>query len=67
MVPIGSTKNGDTRNVEVIDLDNPNMICQDLPEYPLAVYGAATFLNFEHEPEICGGRSNGTILKAIFL
>ncbi len=55
MVANGYTDNGYTKNVEVIDLENPGMSCQDLMEYPLALEGAATFLNFEEEPEICGG------------
>ncbi len=66
MVPVGATKNGVTKTVEVIDLDNPDMICQDLPEYPLAVHNAATFLNFDQKPEICGGRGiNASPHKAI--
>ena len=55
MVAVGTTKDGLTNNVEIIDLENPGMICQDLSDYPLAIYGAATFLNFDQEPEICGG------------
>ena len=55
MVAVGYTENGYTRNVEVIDLENPGITCHDLMEYPLAIEGAATFLNFEEEPEICGG------------
>jgi len=54
-VAVGTTKNGFTNNVEVLDLENPGMICEDLPGHPLAVYGAAIFLNFDQEPEICGG------------
>ncbi len=55
MVAVGYTINGLSDNVEVIDLENPEMICQDLPDYPFALYGVATFLNFNEEPEICGG------------
>jgi hypothetical protein len=67
MVPVGSTKNGLTRSVEVIDIENPDMICQDLPEYPIAIQNPATFLNFDEEPEICGGRGTSSIYKAIYI
>ncbi len=60
MVAVGYTKNGLTNNVEVVDLENPEMICQDLPDLPLALFGAASFLNFDKEPEICGGNDGTT-------
>ena len=55
MVALGYDSYGRTNSVEVIDLENPGMVCQDLPEYPLALKGAAAFINFEGEPEMCGG------------
>ncbi len=55
MVALGNDMYGRTNKIEVVDLKNPRMICQDLPEYPFALKGAAAFLNFEEEPEICGG------------
>ena len=65
MVALGYDSYGRTSNVEVIDLVNPGMICQDLPEYHLGLVGASAFLNFEEEPEICGGYDGVKSYKAI--
>jgi len=59
---VGYTENGYTKSVEIIDLENPGMICQDLMEYPLALEGAATFINFDEEPEICGGGDSRSLI-----
>ncbi len=34
--------------------------CQELPDYPLALEGAAAFLNYENRPEVCGGGNTAT-------
>ena len=46
MVALGYDSYGRTSNVEVIDLENPGMVCQDLPEYPLALVGAGSIYKF---------------------
>ena len=69
MVAVGSTSDGETKNVEVIDLKNLDMICQDLPDYPFAIKDATTFLNFDEQPEICGGvnKKESIYYKASFI
>ena len=45
------------KSVEVINLDesNPNLICEDLPDLPIAIYGAIGHLYVKTTPIICGG------------
>ncbi len=47
--------------VEVINLDpaNPGLVCDNLPEFPLGLYGATGQLFNKETPIICGGW-NGT-------
>jgi hypothetical protein len=45
---------------EVIDLEDPSNICQNLEDYPIGVYGAVGgFLN-QGDPLVCGGGSAAT-------
>ena len=65
MIALGYDSYGRTSNVEVIDLENPEewfaKICQNilLPQQALAA-----FINFEEEPEICGGYDGDNSFKA---
>jgi hypothetical protein len=46
----------DLKSVEVVDLQNPNLICQNLPDLPNLLLGATGQLLDETRPMICGGK-----------
>ncbi len=72
MIGWGTTSTGQTNDTETLDLENldsssgsrsgsvSSSDCQDLPDYPLAIEGAAAFLNYENRPEVCGGGNTAT-------
>ena len=43
------------KHIEVIDILNPNVICEPKQNYPLEVYGATGNLIRNNIPLICGG------------
>ncbi len=45
--------------VEVIDIDNPNTQCEDLPSLQLALRDSVGALGFTENPLICGGSDKG--------
>ena len=59
-------KNGEyITSSEVIDLLNPNVTCQDWPDYPIGVEGAiGGFL--DESVLACGGYSNGHVTDRCF-
>jgi len=76
MIGWGTTSTGQTNDTEIVDLENldsssgsrsgsssdsvPGSDCQELPDYPLALEGAAAFLNYNNKPEVCGGGNTAT-------
>ena len=59
-------KNGEyITSSEVIDLLNPNVTCQDWPDYPIGVYESVG--EFVDESVLaCGGYSNGHVTDRCF-
>ena len=55
MVALGDTRNGQTNNVEIIDLVLPKYNCNNFPAYPFATERAKGELDFQEYPFICGG------------
>ncbi len=53
---------------EIIDIDNPESICEDYFKYPRgSSYGAIGGLLSKNRPFICGGNSNGYIRECFVL
>ena len=48
----------DARQVEVIDLENPELTCESVPHFPYPVAGATGQLYDGEKPIICGGEIN---------
>ena len=64
MVTTGSN-NGYITSSEVIDLLNPNVTCQDWPDYPIGVVGSiGGFL--DESVLACGGSSNDGVTDRCF-
>ena len=57
LVTTGYPKNSGTRKTEVIDVENSNVICKDLEDFPVDLY-AASGANLTSMPIICGGLSS---------
>ena len=53
MVTTGYPRNSGTRT-EVIDVENSNVICKDLEDFPMELY-AASGANLTSMPIVCGG------------
>ena len=54
LVSTGYVKNHSTNITEIINLDNENLTCQDVEDYPLAT-SSAVGSNMGSFPVICGG------------
>ena len=54
MLATGSIKGGEKNEVFVIDIENATNTCENLPSYPLEVYGATGGV-MNGSPLICGG------------
>lgn len=57
LVALGLSNTGAVNDVEIIDLKDPNLYCQNLPAFPKQTYGAIGGLGLQNEPFICGGNS----------
>ena len=55
LVALGLSNTGAVKDIEIIDLKNPNMSCQNLPAFPKQMYGAIGGLGLQNEPFLCGG------------
>lgn len=55
MVALGQTRNGQTNNIEIIDLSSSESSCNNFPPYPYATERAKGQLSFHEIPLICGG------------
>ena len=57
--------NGYIRSSEIIDLNNPNVSCQQWPDYPIDVrYAVGGYIN--ESVITCGGVSNGDVTDRCF-
>ena len=54
LVSTGSPRNSATKTTEIINLNNENLTCQDLEDYPLKISGAVG-VNMGSSPVICEG------------
>ena len=55
MVAGGKNWNGGSEKIEVIDIEDDNVVCDDLPEFPnKSIFGAMGGL-LHGKPVICGG------------
>ena len=57
LVGSGLTADGYTTEVEVIDLQNPGVKCQNLPNYPVETLSAVGSSVPYKAPLICGGHN----------
>ena len=54
LVGLGSTEDGFTDSIEIIDLSSPNTTCKNLPNFPQTLEKPFGGLGFQDRPNICG-------------
>jgi hypothetical protein len=54
LIGLGSSKNGKTNIIEIIDLKSTLSSCKNLPYFPLELRGSFGGLGFQDKPLICG-------------
>ena len=55
MVGLGQLLSGNTKSVEIIDLETSSSTCSDLPNFPTFGRDSVFGLNFQDQPMMCGG------------
>ena len=63
LVGVGLGASGYLNSIEIIDLEFPSTSCQDLPNFPMAVYGSIGGLTSNKNPIICGGFNKSIYLS----
>ena len=67
LVGLGATRGGRTDKIEILDLESPSKTCENLPNFPFALYGSFGGLGFQDKPIMCGGRNDhNTYFKKCF-